>query len=98
MPKTWVDGDEVGDKLERGRIVRVAYEGKFGEVFRAFINGLITTSLKYHQVNPNDRAPISAERLLGRCEGYQNVVDGLELIIYEAEELQRPIEEIEETD
>lgn len=74
------------DKIEIGRIVRQAYNGKFGEIIRAVINGRTTQEVIAHQFNPNDRAPLHAERILGRIEGYNNVLLDLERMISEGEQ------------
>ena len=81
------------DIIEIGRIVKTAYYGKFGEVLKAIVEGLVTEILTYHQSNPNDRMPMSAERLLGRLEGYQTIINKLEESIFQAEEAQKPIRE-----
>ena len=87
---------EDGDRIEIGEVVKRTLNGKFGDVLRAFINGMVTRELKDSQSNPTDRMPLSAERVLGRCEAYQNCLYGLEEMIEDAEDLQRPQEEEEE--
>lgn len=81
------------DRVEIGEIVRRVYNGKFGEILRAYINGSVTKELTYNQVNPNDRSPLSADRILGRCEAYNNVLLDLERMIQDADDLQRPQED-----
>ena len=85
------------DRVEIGEVVKRTLNGKFGEILRAYINGMITESLQYHQTNPTDRMPLSADRILGRCEAYQNCIYGLETMVRDAEDLQTPIHEDEET-
>lgn len=89
----------VEDKIEIGTIVRRAYDGKFGEVLRAYINGVRDKELLFNQTNPTTRPPLNADRILGRCEAYTNVIVDMERMIQEADDLRRPIakEEDEET-
>ena len=84
------------DKIEIGELVERTLNGKFGDVFRAFINGMITECLMYHQNNPTDRMPINADRLLGRCEAYQNCIYGLEAMVEDAKDLKKPAPQEEE--
>lgn len=85
---------EPDDVIEIGDIVRKALNGKFGEVFRAYINGMITKELTYHQNNTSEVSPINADRILGRAEAYQNCLYGLEVMISDADELKQPIQEV----
>ena len=84
---------DVGDRIEIGEVVKRTLNGKFGDILRAFINGMITSCLKDHENNPTDRMPLSADRLLGRAEAYQNCIYGLEQMVVDAEDMQRPQEE-----
>jgi len=84
------------DRIQIGEIVKRTMNGKFGEIFRAFINGLQTKEIEYNKTNPSDRMPLSADRLLGRIEGYHECLYGLERMIQDAEELQAPVEEEED--
>lgn len=84
------------DKIEIGEVVKRTLNGKFGDILRAYVNGKITSESLYHQVNPMDREPLSAERILGRIEAYNNVIYNLEEMVQEAEELQRPVEDDED--
>lgn len=84
------------DRIEIGELVDRTMNGKFGDVYRAFINGLITECLTYNQDNPTDRMPISADRLLGRAEGYQNSIYGLEQMIQDGNDLKKPVVDEEE--
>jgi len=93
MTKEYIDSLDPQYVIERGEIVKRAYEDKFGEVLRSLVNGRITKGLSDHQLNPSDRMPITPDRILGRLEGYQTIIDDLELMIQEAEDLQRPLEE-----
>lgn len=90
---SFVDGMNHADIIERGRIVQVAYEGQFGKVLRALVNGLISQGLVYHRDNAPDRVPMTAERILGRCEGYQEIIDKLEMMIEAKDQLETPIDE-----
>ena len=83
----------VDDRVMIGDIVKKALNGKFGEVLRALVNGLTTECLEYNQVNPTDRMPLSAERLLGRMEAYHNIIYKLEAAISDSESLQLPEEQ-----
>lgn len=85
------------DRIEIGEVVKRTLNGKFGDIFRAYINGMVTRELKDSQSNPTDRLPLPSDRVLGRCEAYQNCLYGLEQMISDAEDLQRP-EEDEEVD
>ena len=80
----------VEDKISIGDIVKKAYNGKFGEILRAYINGMITKEATYNQINPTDRSPLSADRVLGRIEAYNNILVDFERMIEEAELLQKP--------
>lgn len=79
----------IEDKIEIGDIVRRVYNGKFGEVLRAYINGIITRELTDNQTNPKDRMPMTPDRILGRCEAYTNVLLDMERMINESDELQQ---------
>ena len=88
----------VQDKIEIGEIVRRAYNGKFGEVLRAYINGAVTKESLFNQTNIVHLQPLTSDRILGRIEAYTNVLIDLERMIQEAEELQQPIKDEEEDD
>lgn len=84
------------DILYIGHIVETAYLGEFGRVLNAIIEGLKTREIAYHQTNPTDRQPMSADRILGRIEGYQAVINELDLTISKAKYEKKPIEEEDE--
>lgn len=75
------------DKIYVGELVGRVYGTEFGEVIRALINGLITKELSMKDVR------FAEGRLLGRCEGYQEVINNIEQMIAEAEALKMPVEE-----
>lgn len=81
------------DKILIGDVVRKALSGRFGHIFRAYIDGMITKEIQYNKTNPNDRMPLSSDRILGRVEAYQDCLYGLEQMIQEADELKEPIRE-----
>ncbi len=87
---------EEQDILEIGNIIKATYYGQFGEVLKAIVDGLITYDLTLNQRNERDVVPLSSDRLLGRLEGYQTVINKLELAIQEADSLREPIEEDED--
>lgn len=71
------------DIIEIGRILERFYNGQAGIVIRSLINGLISTERVNHQYNLD----IPADRVLGRLEAYQNVIDKIELGIQEMRQL-----------
>lgn len=77
------------DKIDIGNVVKKALNGAFGEVLRALINGLVTRELTYNQ----EDSKIPADRKLGRCEAYNNVLLELERSVQEAEFLTAPVED-----
>lgn len=80
------------DKIYIGELIKRTHNGQYGEIFRALIDGLKTKELKYHQDNTPGREPLSADRVLGRMEAYQNILDELDFAIAVAEDLQKPLE------
>lgn len=86
MSKDWIDGKSNADILERSDILKKFYNGKAGEIFRAIVNGLITQNLTIARDN------VSADRILGRCEAYQHIINLIEIAIEEGEELKRPLQ------
>ena len=87
---------ETTDRIEIGEVVKRTLNGKFGDILRAYINGMVTKALRDSQDNPTDRMPLPSDRVLGRCEAYQNCLYGLEQMIVDAEELQVPQKEEED--
>jgi len=77
------------DKILIGGIVKRVYNSQFGDILRAYIEGVKTKELLYHQ----DNGHISPDRILGRCEAYTNVIQDLERMIMDSEQIQEPLEE-----
>jgi len=96
MSKDYIDGQDPGHIIDRGEIVQRSYRGKFGEILRAYINGMVTKELTYNQTNAPGTQPLSSDRILGRCEAYNNVLIDLERMIADGEEMKQPIIEEEE--
>ncbi len=70
-------------KIRIGQVVKKSLNGNFGEVLRALVNGMITEELSFNQDNPT----MSADRHMGRCEGYNNILVKLEYMVSEMESL-----------
>lgn len=77
------------DIIEIGRILERFYNGQAGTVIRSLINGLMSTERINHQYSIN----IPADRVLGRLEAYQNVIDKIELSIQEMRQLTEELQE-----
>jgi len=75
------------DIIEIGNILERFYNGAAGTILRAFINGRKSEECKLHQLDPK----VSAERVLGRLEAYQNIVDDIEIAIQEKTKLTEDI-------
>ena len=89
MSKEYIDSSNPDHIKERGNIVEKALKGRFGDIISALINGLKDKELTYNQHD----AIISADRRLGRCEGYVNVINSLYEMIDEKIRLETPEEE-----
>jgi hypothetical protein len=85
---------DMPDKIYIGEIAERLYSGETGDLLRALINGLITEEATKHRPNPN----LPADRVLGRIEAYQQIIDDIESMIKERDNLVReqPIEEEDE--
>lgn len=79
-------------KIMIGSAVERSMNGQFGEVFRAYINGVITAEIEASKFSPGQ---ISSDRRLGRIEGYQTVLLDLEQMIEDKKDLARP-EDVED--
>lgn len=90
MSKGYIDGKEPSEVLQRADILDRFYNSKAGEIVRAMVNGLITYNLTI------DRQNVSADRILGRCEAYQDIINKIELAIEEGNELRKSVGEDEE--
>lgn len=87
---------EAQDQILIGGIIKRVHESQYGEIFRALVEGLKAKELMYNQNNVPNLIPLTADRILGRLEAYQNIVDELDLAIKVAEDLQKPEPEEEE--
>lgn len=87
--KDYIDSNEPRHILDRGNIVDKAMRGRFGEILTALINGLKDAEFTYNQTEFN----IPADRRLGRCEGYTNILNSLYDMIDEKDRLEAPIVE-----
>lgn len=83
---------EMEDIIEIGNIMDVFYSSEAGIVVRAIINGQISKESASHYFD----AKIPADRILGRIEAFQKVIDSIELAIKDKDDLTRPIPEGEE--
>lgn len=84
------------DVVEIGEVIERAYYGQFGAVLKAIIEGLMTEGLTYHTRNEKDVVPLSADRILGRLEGYQRIISEIEASIEKKNELLKPQKEDED--
>ena len=92
MSRGYIDGTDNDSVKERGGIVDRALKGKFGEILFAFINALKDREFTFNQENSN----VSADRRLGRCEGYTNIINGLGQMIADKDILETPVRDDEE--
>lgn len=72
-------------KILIGGVVKRTLNGQFGEIFRAYINGVITEEIEDSRIHPD---LVDANRKLGRIEGYQKVLLDLETMIEQSDKLQ----------
>ena len=77
------------DIIEIGNVMDTFYSSDAGVVLRAIINGQICKESNSHYYE----AKIPADRILGRIEGFQKVIDSIELSIKDKDDLTSPIEE-----
>lgn len=82
----------MSDKIMIGNVVDKAMRSKFGDVFYAIIEGLKKRRVQESSVRPQE---MSSDRVLGRIEGYDEVVDALELSVLEMKGLTESNEEEE---
>lgn len=80
------------DKIELGHIAENFYKSDAGAFFLALANGLIQSESNIHYYD----SKIPAERILGRIEGIQKLINAIELAIKDKDDLTRPIPEGEE--
>lgn len=80
---------EPEDVIEIGNIMDAFYSSEAGTVLRAIINGQISKESNAHYYD----SKIPAERILGRIEAFQKVIDSIELAIKDKDDLTRPIPE-----
>lgn len=73
----------IGEQLDR------FYSGQAGVVLRAFINGHITEECRIHY---DKSQQLSADRILGRIEAFQIIIDDIERAIQEKNQLVQPEE------
>jgi hypothetical protein len=76
------------DKVEIGIAIERAMRGKFGDIFYALVEGLKKQELQDSKVFPSK---LSSDRVLGRIEGLDTLVDSIELAIHEKNEILEPI-------
>ena len=81
------------DIIEIGNIIEKFYNGQGGAILRAIINGRKSEEAKIHQTELATLHPTPAERVLGRIEAYQNIIDDIEQAIEDKNRLIEPIEE-----
>lgn len=84
------------DVIYIGEYVEKILNSEFGEILRAYINGAITRELKYDHKSADERFMLKADRTLGRCEAYTNVLYELERMVDDAQQLKIPVEEEED--
>lgn len=75
------------DKIELGHIAERFYKSDAGIFFLAVANGLIQKESNDHYYD----SKIPAERILGRIEGIQKLINAIEMAINDKDELTRPI-------
>jgi hypothetical protein len=80
---------EQEDIIEIGNVMDAFYSSDAGVILRAIINGQICKEGNSHYYE----AKIPADRILGRIEGFQKVIDSIELAIKDKDDLTRPIPE-----
>lgn len=79
----------IEDKIEIGHIAENFYKSDAGAFFLAVANGLIQSEAATHYYE----AKIPADRILGRIEGIQKLINAIELAIRDKDDLTRPIPE-----
>lgn len=84
---------DVQDKVQIGNVVRRTLNGQFGDILRAYINGVITGECLDTNSIPDNI--INADRRLGRIEAFNKVLVDLEFMVHEMEQLTQPEEEDE---
>lgn len=77
------------DIIEIGLAVERFYAGDAGAIFRAMINGRITEEGTRHIENNS----VSADRVLGRIEGFNLIRDDIERCIQDMKSLTTPLPE-----
>jgi hypothetical protein len=83
------------DKVEIGTIIERAMKGKFGDIFYAVVEGLKKQELQESRIYP---AKLSSDRVLGRMEGLDMLIDSIEIAIHEKDEILAPIRNDEQAD
>ncbi len=78
------------DIIHIGEALEKFYNGQSGAVLRAFINGRITEEAKIHY---DKTIQLSSDRILGRIEAYQMIIDDIEKAIQDKNQLTAPKEE-----
>ncbi len=80
------------DVIEIGNILEKFYNGQAGAILRAIVNGRKSEEAKIHQTELATYHPTHAERVLGRIEAYQNIIDDIEQAIADKNRYTEPIE------
>lgn len=82
------------DIIYIGQVAERLYNSESGHFLRAVIQGKITNESRRYKTD----LKTPADRCLGRIEGYNDIIDSIELAIQEGKELNRPKteEEIEQ--
>lgn len=77
------------DIIVIGEIMEKFYSSQAGTIMRAFINGHICDEAKRHYYEDT----IPADRVLGRIEGFQIIIDDVERAIQDKAKLTEPLTE-----
>ncbi len=83
---------DTSDIVYIGEVAQKMYESEAGELLRALLNGYIGEEAIRHKEDEKT----SADRVLGRIEMCQTILDDIEFMIDQARKLKEPI--IEESD
>lgn len=83
---------EQEDIIEIGNVMDIFYSSDAGVILRAIINGQICKESNNHYYE----AKIPADRILGRIEGFQKIIDSIEMAIKDKDDLTKTIPEEEQ--